>query len=75
MTFSFELYVKIEDAPGVVEKQHAPECVKAFIRTALTGLVADVVYIKAYGHLYDGKSFNYSNAEIKVNPVILTKVS
>lgn len=75
MSFSFEFTTKIEDAPGLVEKQYAPECVKDFVRVALTGLTGDFVYIKAYGHLYDGSSSNWSSADIQVRPVALTKAS
>lgn len=72
MSFSFDFYISSKDAPELIEQQHAPECVKSFIRTALTGITADVVYVKAYGHLYNGQDYNFSNATIEVKPIYLT---
>lgn len=65
MSFSFEgNFVNPEVAKLWLEQQHAPDCVKDFIRRALTGLVG-AVYVKANGHLFNN-DYRESNCSILV---------
>lgn len=72
MSFSIDFHAKKEDILGILEKEHAPECVKSFIEAAAFGFSPEmVVHVKANGHLYDGHSYEVSTADIRVTPIRL----
>lgn len=71
MSFSFEFNAKPADVPALVDATYAPDCVKDFIRRAVTDLPCDLVAVKAHGHLFS-KDYQVSNATITVTPIAIT---
>lgn len=73
MSFSFEFVAKQEDAVKIVDQEHAPEYVKAFLQQGLTAFKAeDFVHVKAIGHLYN-KDYNVSACDMFVKQLPLRK--
>lgn len=73
MSFSLDFTATQADAGTILEQEYAPECVKVFIKAALTAFAPEaLVFVKAYGHLYN-KDYNISNATIAVQEVSLRK--
>ena len=73
MSFGFEFCTATADEARILlDKQHAPYCVKQFIRDALRA-TAGPVYVKAFGHLHDGSDYAVSGAQIEVKPIIFTR--
>lgn len=72
MSFSFEFTAKINDVPALTDAQYAPDCVKEFIRLAVRDLPADLVYIKAYGHLYN-KDYQTSTCTLEIRPFVISQ--
>lgn len=74
MSFSFEFYAKPSDVSGLLNNDSsakiAPECVKEFIQQAITNLPADLVHIKANGHLFKS-DYQISNCNISVTPIMI----
>lgn len=71
MSFSFEFVATQQDAVQIIEQEHAPETVKAFIQQALTAFAPESwVFVKALGHLYN-KDYQSSNADIKIYQLAL----
>lgn len=74
MSFSFDFHAKPLDVPALLERdssaQHAPECVKEFVRRALSGLSTDLVHVHAHGHLFN-QDYQLSNAVIEVTPITI----
>jgi hypothetical protein len=66
MSFSFEFTAKQEDAQKIIDQEYAPSQVKSFIHQSLDAFQPEaLVYVKAYGHLYNN-DHDMSSAEIKV---------
>lgn len=74
MSFSIEFNAASkEDALTLLNGAHAPECVKAFLVSALNAVVKGPVYVKAIGHLFDGEnSYRVSNADIQVREIAIS---
>ena len=72
MTFRVEFYAADRMvAHKILERQYLPESIRHFINIALTGCpAATPVYVKAFGHLFSGDDHNWSDADIKVHPII-----
>ena len=66
MSFNFEFVAKQSDVVQIVEKEHAPACVKEFVGAAVAAFVPDaLVSVKANGHLWN-KDYSVSTAQITV---------
>lgn len=72
MTFRVEFYAASrDDAWKILDREYLPQPVRDFINIALTGCpAATPVYVKAFGNLFSGDDHNWSDADIKVHPVI-----
>lgn len=70
MSFSFEFYAHGKShAMVALQAQQAPEIVKVFIISAISGLSEhSLLHIKAQGHLMNG-DYNVSNCDIRVTPI------
>ena len=78
MSFSFEFFAKTADVSALLDvpgtaQNHAPACVKEFIRAAVNGLPHEMVSVKANGHLFN-KDYQTSTATIEVKPLTLASV-
>lgn len=73
MSFSFEItgmkVEVLEKLPDTVFTGNAPQSVKDFIALSVEPFAPEQrLYVKAYGHVYDGQSYNVSSATIEVKP-------
>lgn len=81
MSFSFEFHAKIEDVGSLLvtdgSAKIAPDHVKQFILAAINGLPAEIVHVKAHGHLYQPNSNSYqvSNCTVEVKPITVAKLN
>jgi hypothetical protein len=70
MSFSFSFQCKREEAAAQVDEQYGPECVKTFVKQAVEHYPeGQQVSIYAYGHMFDGNSFNESTCNVTVKPL------
>lgn len=72
MSFSFDFHAPTDAVSALLDThggaKHAPQCVKDFIRQAVSGLPHDIVHVKADGHLFN-KDYQVSSCKIEVTPV------
>lgn len=76
MSFSFEFHCAPSDVALLIaergDAKSAPSHVQAFVLDAVAKLTAQIVHVKASGHLYDGQSLATSTANILVEPGTFT---
>lgn len=67
MSFNFEFVAVDGDAKDIIRDEiTAPDCVKTFILSAMSGFPKGVlVHIKAYGHLDAGQFGSNTTIEVK----------
>lgn len=69
MSFSFEMTASKTDLIDRLKIEFAPQSVKDFVVASIEHFADNsVLYVKAYGHVYDGQSYNVSSAVIEVKP-------
>jgi len=74
MTFSVEFYAASAESAekALAAESNLPQCVRDFLAQSLKA-VTGPVYVKAFGHLYNG-DYTTSSAQIEVRPFIFHEV-
>ena len=70
MSFSISFTTTLEDAKQRIESEHAPECVKEFVRKSLGHLSCAQVCVYGYGHLCDSaEAYKVSSCNLTITPL------
>lgn len=75
MSFYLDFHAKDhQSASDQIENATAPECIKAFLRQAISCMKTDQgVAVMANGHLHEGDGCSSSGATIQVRHIVFAK--